>query len=307
MELWRRLSLRIMRRALTDPASRLPARLAPAILAMSLPLVAGCATWQARRVLPLLSDAGANAVIASGHGRHPRYQLLSALPGAKALRCGRGDVESLESGKVRLRWCGSSAPRDGAELAFRLNAALDELARYFPHVGVDRIEMILVPDGMRYVGVSRVTGAPEALRFSMAVRDPAGRERYLRSAVRAFVHEYTHIAVPSRHGHGAQEGEYRASVAETCVEYAVFGDSRGYVFESEKGGWSPTGFNAVQQMSLSAARKAYEDLTPMLQGKDAAASLPEFCSRVLRPTSGPAMGRVINRHPGSGPRRARRS
>lgn len=69
-------------------------------------------------------------------------------------------------------------------------------------------------------------------------------------------HELTHVAYKAKPDQDQSE-EYFGALAESCVEYAVFGSTSGYAFEADVKGMIPDEFDDAQRESAMEAKRAY--------------------------------------------------
>lgn len=130
------------------------------------------------------------------------------------------------------------------------------------------MQIHLVPAHVAYKLDVRQRQKANDVEIRFAFRDPAGREPHVRSLIRSIVHESTHLSDTfARLQAGAIEREVRASLMETCVEAAVFGNSHGYAFPAEID-WSSEGYSPSQKRSIEAAKAAYRDVKPFIEQSD---------------------------------------
>lgn len=114
---------------------------------------------------------------------------------------------------------------------------------------VRKVQILMVPEEAQYILVSRNSTSKLMLDYSVAFRAFGRGEDGVRSAVRRFVHELTHLALGAQVAVTLDDEEYLASVAESCVEFDVFGSARLAV-----SGLAPdTGFNRRQRASMRAS------------------------------------------------------
>lgn len=192
---------------------------------------------------------------------------MSFLPGTVApVRC---ESEFFDTSNVALVNCGGSASPDAArQLASTLRRAERARYGYAPAMAVGRINIHLIPDGTAYELDVTNRRSGDSVEIHFAFRDPAGREAHVRSMVRSVVHESTHLSDTSaRLRLSPREREFRASLMETCVEAAVFGDSRGYAFPSEIY-WATEGYSPAQKRSIEAAKAAYLAVRPFVDKRN---------------------------------------
>lgn len=258
-------------------------------VAFLLCLTVGCATTDVARVLPLLSDLGGYRTSVLEFGGIVRYSLISIHPGhSRSLVCNRSSYR--ESGHSSL----ALTVRDCLGIrSLRRDQYMDHFDRvnhylvpYFGQGRVRAFEIVLVPPGVRHVNVSRGLRRARALRLSMAFRDDGFSESYMRQAVRTFAHEMTHLAAEVK-GRGSRPEEYVAGVSESCAEFFVFGDTRGFVFEDNVSSFKADDFDVRQRESLQNSRTAdakvteYYDEGRNMVLSDSGGAFASFCHAVL--------------------------
>ncbi|TCZ87748.1 hypothetical protein [Lysobacter sp. N42] len=241
--------------------SLLPALIAPAVLGAAV----GCSTGIAIVDNADLSETGAHYIEGRWRGGVFRYEVGSALPG--------------DPGRPVLR------PLPVSEgLASQAAHAADYVARA-AHLRPPLHSVVTgVGTGVRAVGVQRfrATGR-EALMLPLVVRIVEGDERYARHAVRRVAHESAHL-VAAFHRRRQVDEEWAASVIESCAEQAVFGTTRGYVFQDELAKPPPT-FDRAQRESVFGALRAIVEVRRALEGSGTA-SMHSLCDSAfarLRP------------------------
>src|SRR5690606_20151463 len=124
----------------------------------------------------------------------------------------------------------------------------------------------------------------DKLKVSMSFRYAPGSARHARNSVRVLAHELTHVAYRSRAAQPEPE-EYLATLAESCVEYAVFRSTSGYAFEADVKGHIPDGYDRAQRESATEAKRAYAAVRGFA-GDDGAVHLPSpdfeaFCAATI--------------------------
>lgn len=270
---------------------KLPALFVLAVLFATFTLP-GCVYWDARRIMPVLHDSGAKRVSVARSGKQLRYDLLSMLPGRHAPGfCAAPFPQISASPRFMLLDCAGNTSDIRERLLHSFERAASTLHGYFPGTSIARVRAVLVPDGVRHILRSRGRSRPDALELSLAFRSPGNRETYMRSAITEFAHEYTHVALASGDEMTAAREEYLAGIAESCVEQAVFGDTKGYVFAES---FTVSGsFNRQQRISAQSFNAAYADVSRFKAGHPSIGAGPRgeafarFCERALRMKANP--------------------
>ncbi len=196
--------------------------------------VLGCQSTKARS--DLLRMDGADGVYARGHAVSGgmiagklRYSMRSILTGRNPSQsCGRTESTAAESGLLlRIESC---APVEGFAPAAAwfmptLLKTTAELRTYFPHLDVKEVKFVLLPFATRHHTTQRGWRKPDNLRLSFAFWWSNEGDEALRAVIRSFAHEYTHLALKvEREKVSSEKSEFLASVAENCIELAVFGN-----------------------------------------------------------------------------------
>lgn len=242
---------------------------------------AGCSSVAAMRVLPLVDSHGAHGVsVRRDDNDQFRYVVTSALPGrVRQLSC---VPVAGESARFSVTDCTGRGGHDGvAEALEQSEASLRSLlGRQF---AIHKVHITLVPEGVRYILVSRNVTPKLMLDYSMAFRTLGRGEEDVRSAVRRFVHELTHLALGAQAAVTLEDEEYLASVAESCVEFDVFGSARLAASDVAPN----KGFNRRQLVSIRANYRAFHDLRKFMEGERETSpakvgeDFPAFCREVL--------------------------
>lgn len=197
-------------------------------------LVAGCAGGAlpkaAEDAIASASDAGATAVDARATARGLRWDVVSGAKGNTPAQCDGALARTVVEGRATVTGCGMRPDAPIAALAQALDAAALAAARQAPHAGVDSVQVWWIPPGTSHRVTSAGEGDPRALRFALVMRDagPLPHRADERRVVRAFAHEFLHLA-DAVHGELPQDvAEYRATMAESCIELEAFGSTVGY-------------------------------------------------------------------------------
>ncbi|MFC5569997.1 hypothetical protein ACFPN1_08000 [Lysobacter yangpyeongensis] len=241
--------------------------------------------------MPLLSDRGAyRTSVVSSRGLL-RYSLMSILPGRPGeLKCKTvedrlGPTEGLH---LLVQDCAGLASETLAEYVRSFGVAEVALRHYFDGMRVERLELILLSPGVQHLGISKGVGKRNALRLSMSFRAIDGDVNLVRDAIRSFAHEVAHLGFKSAGDRGlGDDEEYAAGVAESCVEYDTFGDTRGYVFPEDIAEPHTSSFDSRQRNSLLSSRRAYVDVAGFFDTgralvlEDRSGNFRRFCAAQL--------------------------
>ncbi|KIQ98351.1 hypothetical protein [Lysobacter sp. A03] len=229
---------------------RLPLRFA--LLAALTLALAGCGIRQLARAEALVPDHGGHAVRVQTIGNVALYDFMSVLPGGEGDRC---LVAEASSNGITVRGCGN----DAREMLPWLDASLPAIEAYLPEIHVSRLRVSLHRPGSRVLTRGWRTSALVNMMIEMSFRYAPGSDRHARYAVRAMAHELTHVAYKRRPAQDESE-EYFGAIAESCVEYAVFGSTSGYAFEADVKGTISDGFDDAQRESATEAKRAYRSV-----------------------------------------------
>ena len=201
---------RPMPRAVKRTAVPLPALLAPVVFAA----LSGCAVSLSIVDDPRLSDHGAHYVDAKWRGADFQYEIGSALPGA---------MSPVNSAPVEPH----------SQIGYMLERTVEYVAHSLQLPVALRATVTAHPLGVRAVVVRRhEISKGEPIEITIAVRHVAGDDRYDRGAVRRLAHEAAHV-ISAYHRVNAADEEWAATVMESCAEMAIFGNTKGFVFDDE--------------------------------------------------------------------------
>ena len=224
-----------------------------------------------------------------------RFEVYSAAGGELRAEC--PPAAGPTGAHVEVVDCGGLAAGE----AERVMAALDRFApafrRHVGGVGVGPLRVAVVPEGRHHAvhtkGTAPIGGVPLTLVLQ---RDADVDMPIERLAVRLFAHEMTHAADDAVHRIGSGRSEYRATVAETCIEFEVFGSTRGY--ESRQDFMIPIGDYAralprPALRSMQVRARASSDLQALFARRHGSGALVTeanggealraFCGEVLAP------------------------
>lgn len=267
-------------------SSKLPALIALGAIFLWALATTGCMKWQAKRALPDLAESGAHGVDVSRRGRLLRYEVISALPGTDdASGCAKLG-KRINVDRFEVVDCSGSSPDGLMPLGNALDKLADSLGRFFPSVGVKAVQVVLVPAGWKYLESNRHTSLPDEIVFSIGFRWKAD-ERSVRSLVRSLTHEYAHIAAGAGTPTARQQNEYLASLAESCIEYEVLGNTRGYASEGELAVAEGGGLSRSMSLSMEMTVRAYEKVRsfsqngPYITPTNGGDAFSEYCSHTF--------------------------
>ncbi|QOW21876.1 MULTISPECIES: hypothetical protein [Lysobacteraceae] len=229
---------------------RFPVRLA--LLAAVTLALAGCGIRQLARAEALVPDHGGHAVRVLTIGNVGLYDFMSVLPGGAGDRCPLAEASSK---RITVGGCGN----DAREMLPWLEALLPAIEAYLPEIHVSRLRVSLHRPGSRVLKRGWRSSALDNMTVAMSFRYAPGSERHARYAVRVLAHELTHVAHKRRPLQGESE-EYFGALAESCVEYAGFGSTSGYAFETDVKATISDDFNDAQRESATEAQRAYRSV-----------------------------------------------
>ncbi len=229
---------------------RFPVRLA--LLAAVTLALAGCGIRQLARAEALVPDHGGHAVRVQTIRNVALYDFMSVLPGGEGDRC---PETKASSNGITVRGCGN----DAWEMLPWLEASLPAIEAYLPEIHVSRLRVSLHRPGSRVLKRGWRMSALDNMTIEMSFRYVPGSDRHARYAVRVLAHELTHVAYKRRPVQVESE-EYFGAIAESCVEYAVFGSTSGYAFEADVKGTISDGFDDAQRESATEAKRAYRSV-----------------------------------------------
>lgn len=233
----------------------------------------------ASRAIDAASDAGATAVDARATPRGLRWHVVSGAKGEAPARCVGDAARTVVGARATVTGC---ALRDDApivDLVGALDAAAEASARFAPHAGVERLQVWWIPPGTAHRASSDGEGDPRRLRFALVMRDtgPAAHRADERRVVRAFAHEFLHLA-DAVHGELPQDvAEYRATMAESCIELEAFGSTVGYESQDDflvPGDAYARALPAFARVSMAERARASADLQRFLTAQLAGANGP---------------------------------
>lgn len=156
-----------------------------------------------------------------------QFAVYSAAGGDREATCSPGP--GARGLGVEVVDCGGLAEGEAARIVAALERFAPAFGRHVGGVGVGALRLEVVAEG-RYHTVQTQGAAPVgAVPLTLVLqRDSDVDLAVERLAVRLFAHELTHAADDAVHRIGSSRSEYRATIAETCVEFEVFGSTRGY-------------------------------------------------------------------------------
>lgn len=208
--------------------------LAPALAFVAAMLVTSCATFTPKGVGERALEVGHVHAVSSVHFRFARvgvthFRVYSAAGGDTPAECFPGARTRVGEFEVEVTDCGGLREGEATRVAEALQAFAPAFDRHVGGVGVGALSLAVVPEGRRHAvhteGEAPVGHVPLSLVLQ---RDADADMSVERLAVRLFAHEMTHAADDAVYRIGSRHSEYRATVAETCIEFDVFGSTRGY-------------------------------------------------------------------------------
>lgn len=239
------------------------AQLAPAFFLLS--LLAGCAS-----VVP---DEG-QVMLVSGYmtkaklkDKYLQYSISSLLAGPPTeISC---SPQTPEAEGVSLVDCVGVQGDERRFIARQLKAASVSYLNLSDGLGINKIDVILVPLGVGYTDVAKFLERPGELSVRLALRYQAGNETLLRNGARVYAHELVHLnRTASRWRVSRNREEYLASLMESCVELDVFGNSRGYALEGDIAVVGANGLSHSQARSADMFSLAYLDVRSFMSGAE---------------------------------------
>ena len=156
-----------------------------------------------------------------------RFEVYSAVGGEVQAECPPGP--GTRGVRAEVVDCGGLAEGDAARVLAALDAFALAFARHVGGIGVGPLRLLVVPEGRRHATLAQGRASVDDVPLTLVLqRDGDVDMAVERLAVRLFAHEMTHAADDAVHHIGSGRSEYRATVAETCIEFEVFGSTRGY-------------------------------------------------------------------------------
>ena len=215
---------------------------AAAVLAIA--LAGGCAASVERgQVLP---STQAHAVVVMPVGKLTRVRWISVLPQrVDAPACA---MRLHQRGTLWLRVCAEVDPGPWLTVLQQAQQAMDAL---LPDWQPSRWEVDVMPGGqtrlLQYVRWGRGDQVP--LRMAFVAGDDT--EQSQRRAVNTLAHETLHVLEARRRVRPDGGGEYRASLAGSCIELATFGSLAVELWKDPAGTLQAAGLSGAQQASLA--------------------------------------------------------
>lgn len=248
-------------------------------VAASLIMLASCATVDRASLIHHAPDHGVFGITLQRTLIGRRITQLSAIPGETPFTCD----ERFGRGRVELVHCPTT---DASAAAALFEQALRLTASLLPPLPPITLRASLAPANESLVidSNAKVTDSELPVVFVFRWTDDEHTHRF---AVRALAHEMTHAALRLHDRRATElEEETLASQMESCLEHRMFGDTRGYIYDSEFGSGLEGAIGAAVAESVSGFNRAFHSILTFTDPKtgriESSAAFDRWCDARLR-------------------------